>query len=97
MESRDFERMIGVLESIRDQQRQQLEHQNQALVLQREQFALVQKQAERVERIQDRAEKLQEGSSQIVARSRRAAAVVLPIILALVVYVSWLIFRLTTR
>ena len=45
----DIQRLVAVLEEIRDNQRLQLERQAEALALQREQFALVQKQYERVD------------------------------------------------
>jgi len=89
----DTQRLASLLEEIRDNQRLQLEHQTEALALQREQFALVQKQQERAERIQDRAEEIQAKSAQLVAGSRKVFAVVIPIIIALIVYLSWLLFR----
>ena len=89
----DTQRLISVLEEIRDNQRIQLERQAEALALQREQFALVQKQQERVERIQDRAEEIQAKSAQLVAGSRKVFAIVLPIIVVLVIYLSWILFR----
>jgi len=89
----DTQRLVSVLEEIRDNQRLQLERQAEALALQREQFALVQKQQERAERIQDRAEAIQAKSAQLVAGSRKVFTVVIPIIIALIVYLSWLLFR----
>lgn len=89
----DIQRLVSVLEEIRDNQRLQLERQAEALSLQREQYALVQKQQERAERIQDRAEAIQAKSAQLVAGSRKVFAVVLPIIVLLIVYLSWLLFR----
>ena len=86
-------RMIRVLEELRDGQKLQLERQQEALQVQREQFALVQKQFERTERIQDRAEQIQDRSAQLVGWSRRLMIIVLPIIVALLAYLSWLMFR----
>lgn len=86
------DRMLEVLEQIRDNQRLQLERQQEALSLQREQFALFQKQVERTERIQDRAEQLQERSAQVVGAARKSMIVVLPVLVALIAYVSWLLF-----
>ena len=71
-----------------------LEHQREALALQREQTALLQKQNERAERIHQRAEQLQIKSAQLVARVRKTLAIMLPVIVILVVYVSWLVFTL---
>ena len=86
-------RMIRVLEELRDGQKLQLERQQEALQVQREQFALVQKQFERTERIQDRAEKLQAKSADIVGIARKTLLLIVPVVIALIAYVSWLIFR----
>ena len=51
------------------------------------------RQAERAERIQDRAEELQAKSAGIVKSARRSLAVILPVVVVLIVYISWLIFR----
>jgi len=51
------------------------------------------KQFERTERIQDRAEKLQAKSADIVGIARKILLVIVPVVIALIVYVSWLIFR----
>ncbi len=64
-----------------------------AWLLQREQFALVQKQSDRTERIQDRAEHIQATSAQLVAGARKALAIILPIVIVLIIYLPWLIFR----
>jgi hypothetical protein len=93
MSDSDVQRVMTVLEEIRNNQKLQLERQAEALALQREQFALVQKQAERVERIQDRAEQLQARGAQIVSKSRWIVAIALPAVILLILYVSWLLFR----
>lgn len=87
------DRLHDLLEQIRDNQQLQIERQQEALALQREQFALFQKQVERTERIQDRAEQLQEKSAQIVGTARKSMSVVLPVLVLLIAYVSWLLFR----
>lgn len=88
----DIQRLAAVLEEIRDNQRLQLEHQAEALSLQREQFAFIQKQNERTERLQVRAEAIQEKSAELVAGSRKVFTVMIPIVIALIIYVSWLLF-----
>lgn len=87
------DRLAALLQQVRDNQCLQLERQAEALALQREQFALMRQQFERAERLQDRAEAIQARSAQLVSAGRRAMAVVLPIILALVLYLTWLLFR----
>ena len=79
MEPDDVKRMTGLLEQIRDQQAQLLE--------------IARRQAERTERIQDRAEALQEKGAGMMTAARRVLAVVLPVVVLLIAYLSWLIFR----
>ena len=93
MHDQDSQQLIRVLEEIRDNQKTQLERQAESLALQRELFALVQKQTERAERLQDRAEELQAKGAQLVTGARKGMVVVLPIIVLLLAYLSWLIFR----
>jgi uncharacterized membrane protein (DUF106 family) len=89
----DIQKLVRVLEEIRDNQKLQLDRQAEAYALQREQFAVVRKQAERVERIQDRAEQIQAKSAQLVAGSRKVMTFVLPVIVILILYLSWILFR----
>jgi hypothetical protein len=97
MNDPELQRLIRVLEEIRDNQKIQLERQAEALALQREQFGLVRKQAERAERIQDRAEEIQARSATLIAGARRTFFIVLPILIVLIGYVSWLLFRYYMR
>lgn len=86
MDPNDGARIVTLLEQVRD---------NQAamLALQKEQFELVRRQVERTERIQDRAEELQARGVGIMKTARRSLAILLPIVILLVAYLSWLIFR----
>jgi hypothetical protein len=93
MDDSDVTKCLRLLEQIRDGQSLQLERQAEALTLQREQLAVVQRQIERTERIQDRAERLQAVSVRLVRAARIATAVLLPLILVLILYVSWLLFH----
>ncbi len=61
--------------------------------MQKEQFELVRRQVERAERIQDRAEELQEKGMGIMKTARRSLAFVLPVVIVLIIYLCWLIFR----
>jgi uncharacterized membrane protein (DUF106 family) len=87
------DRIAQLLSDIRDGQKLQLARQEEALALQREQFAMVQKQVARTEQLQDRAERIQDRSAQLVGMARKSMIVVLPIIAALIAYLSWLLFR----
>ena len=79
MDTDQTRQILAVLEQIRD---------NQAAMLE-----LVRRQNERTERIQDRAEELQSRSSGMIRVARGTLAVVLPIVILLIAYLSWLLFR----
>jgi uncharacterized membrane protein (DUF106 family) len=79
MERNDSARIVELLEQIRDNQAAQLE--------------LSRRLAERTERIQDRAEDLQERGMGIMKTARRSLAIVLPVVILLIIYLSWLLFR----
>lgn len=87
------ERFLALLEEIRGNQRLQIERQTEALALQKEQFDMVRKQFERTERLQTRAEELQNKSAQLVASSRGVLKFIIPVIILLLAYLTWLIFR----
>lgn len=82
----DTARTLALLEQIRD-------NQMTALAMQKEQFELFRRQVERTERIQDRAEELQARSAGIMNTARRSLAIVLPVVILLIAYLTWLIFR----
>ncbi len=83
-----------VLEEIRDDQKKLLAQNQQALDLSKEQFELVKSQHERAGKIQDRAEALQTRGEGLVGGARKVFLVVVPILIALLIYVSWLLFGL---
>jgi uncharacterized membrane protein (DUF106 family) len=82
----DTARTLALLEQIRD-------NQAAALAMQKEQFELFRRQVERTERIQDRAEELQARGAGIMNTARRSLAFVLPVVILLIAYLTWLIFR----
>lgn len=86
MEPQDTARLISLLERM---------HANQeaALAVQKEQFEMFRRQVERTERIQDRAEEMQARGMGIMKTARRSLAIVLPIVILLIAYLTWLIFR----
>ena len=85
--------LLGVLKEIRQSQKAQLEGQREALSLQREQVQMARRQFERAEKLQDRAEKMQDSGASMMRTARRVLAIILPIVIGLVIYLSWLIFR----
>ena len=86
MEPDETARLLALLERMRD-------NQETALAMQKEQFELFRRQMERTERLQDRAEELQARGMGIMTTARRSIAFVLPIVILLILYLSWLIFR----
>ena len=93
MDNDEAARIAALLEQIRDNQAEQLARQREALEFQKSQFELVKRQAERAEKIQDRAEELQAKSAGIMKSARRSIVFILPVVIVLIVYLSWLIFR----
>jgi hypothetical protein len=93
MNTDESAKLLVLLEEIRANQKLQLEHQLEALELQRRQFTVFQEQAARAERIQQKAELLQDRGATLVRAARKAVFVMVPIIVLLLVYLSWLIFR----
>jgi predicted deacetylase len=89
----DTKRVVALLEELRQGQELQLERQLEALELQRKQFAAMQEQFARAERIQSKAELLQDRGARLVQGARKVFIVLVPVIVALIVYVSWLLFR----
>ena len=79
MSEQKIDEAIGLLREIRDNQRAQLEASKQYF--------------ERAKQIQDRSEELQAKSSAIMDRGRAMLAIIIPVVIALIVYVSWLLFR----
>ena len=69
-----------------------MRHQQEALALQKEQIELVQAQYKKAENLQGRAEALQENGHAMMGLARKAMAIILPVIIVLVIYLSWLIF-----
>ncbi|OGT76185.1 MAG: hypothetical protein A2W76_08225 [Gammaproteobacteria bacterium RIFCSPLOWO2_12_47_11] len=89
----DNKEHVDLLKEIRDNQKLQLERQAEALAIQKEQFEIFRKQMEQTQRIQDRAEMLQDKSAQIIGSARKVFIVVVPVLVLLIIYVSWLLFR----
>lgn len=76
----------SLLAEIRDLQQASLE-------LAREQHAMAKRQFERAEALHARAERIQDRSESIMGVARKALFVLLPVIVGLLAYLTWLIFR----
>jgi hypothetical protein len=86
MDKPDADRLAGLLQEIREGQREQLS-------IQREHFELAKTQYDRANAINDRAERIQAKSDALMDRSGQVFKVVIPILVVLVVAAGWLLFR----
>ncbi len=93
-EGQASDRLVELLEEIRDNQRRQLQWQDEALALQRAQFEFVKQQYDRTEALQDRAAAIQQASTQLVDKARRAMAIVLPVIIFAIAVLIFLLVRM---
>ena len=82
MESTPSERLLTEIRDI----------QKQMLALQERTTAIVERQYARAEKIQDRAEAMQAKSEGMVTQGRRFFMVILPVLVFLIGYVSWILF-----
>lgn len=83
-----------MLEEIRDDQRKLLAQNEQLLEITRGELEIVKSQHDRATEIQDRAEAIQARSEGLVGGARKTFFVIIPVLIALLIYVSWLLFRL---
>lgn len=86
MDEQNVERLAGLLQEIRDGQRE-------ALSIQRQHFELAKTQYDRANAINDRAERIQAKSAALIDLSGRVFKVVIPIIAVLIIVAGWLVFR----
>lgn len=86
MDKQDVQRLAGLLQEIREGQREQLS-------IQHEHFELAKTQYDRANAINDRAERIQAKSDALMDRSSRVFKVVIPILVVLVAAAGWLLFR----
>jgi uncharacterized membrane protein (DUF106 family) len=85
--------LFKLLRDIRQNQQTQLSGQQEALELQREQHEMAKHQFDRASQLQDRAERLQDSSAVMMRTARRLLAIILPLVVALVIYLGWLLLR----
>lgn len=83
---------LTLLEDIKELLRGQAETQSQLLASQREYIELYRDQLDRVERINTKAEALQDKGAHLMGFAKKGVFVALVIVLALLVYLSLLLF-----
>lgn len=76
----------ALLAEIRDLQKESLD-------LARKHYEMAEKQFKRAEALHTRAERMQDRSEVMISMARKAFFVILPIIVILLAYLTWLIFR----
>jgi len=89
----ESEEVLALLRSIHQNQIQSLELQRESLELQRKAVEVSLTQFARAEKLQDKAEHIQARSAEMIAAGRRMMKIVLPIIMLLIAYISWLLLR----
>jgi len=87
------EQIITLLKEIRDAQQEQLKRQDKALALQQEQYAMVKIQFDRAEKLNDKAEAIQKKSASLIANAGKLFKIIVPILILLIAYLSWQMFR----
>jgi len=87
MDKQDVDRLAGLLQELREAQREQLS-------IQREHFELAKTQYDRANAINDRAERIQAKSDSLIDRSSRIFKLVIPILVLLLAAAGWLLFRI---
>jgi t-SNARE complex subunit (syntaxin) len=92
-DSEKLDRMVRLLEELRDNQRTQLERQGEALALQKQQVEMVREQHEKAVQLQDRAGAIQETSARLITRIQKFVPMAMVIVIILIIYLTWLLFR----
>lgn len=87
MDKQDVDRLAGLLQELREAQREQLS-------IQREHLELAKTQYDRAKAINDRAERIQAKSDSLIDRSSRIFKLVIPILVLLLAAAGWLLFRI---
>ena len=89
----ESEEVLALLRNIQGNQLQSLAMQRESLELQRKAVEATLSQFSRAEAIQAKAEQIQARSAEIMASGWRTMKVLLPVIIVLIIYLSWLLFH----
>ncbi len=81
-----------LLEDIRDGQKKLLEQGNRLVEIAGSELEVLKRHYDRAEKIQDRAEQLQARGEGLVGGAKKVFYVIVPVLIALLLYVSWLLF-----
>jgi hypothetical protein len=93
MNEPDTEKIIALLEELRDGQKLQLERQAEAIAQQRERLATLDQAKAAAQDIQSQSAHTLRKSEQLIKRARFMAVSVVPLALVLLVVVCWLAFH----
>jgi len=88
-----LDRIVRLLEEVRDNQRDQLEHQAESLAIQKDQYQAFLPQHEKTAQLQQRAEAIQERSARLVGGIQRVFPLALALTLVLIGYITWILLR----
>ncbi len=93
MSERDIEKIIALLEELRDGQKLQLHRQAEAIAQQKERLATLDQAKAAAENIQNQSASTLRKSEQLINRARFMSVFVVPLALVLLVVVCWLAFH----
>jgi uncharacterized membrane protein YdfJ with MMPL/SSD domain len=93
MSERDIEKIIALLEELRDGQKLQLHRQAEAIAQQKERLATLDQTKAAAENIQHQSANTLRKSEQLINRARFMSVFVVPLALVLLVVVCWLAFH----
>jgi hypothetical protein len=88
-----LDRIVRLLEEVRDNQRDQLERQAESLAIQKDQYQAFLRQHEKTAQLQQRAEALQERSARLVRGIQRVFPLALALTVVLIGYITWILWR----
>jgi len=87
MDTQDVERLAGLLQEIRDGQREQL-------AIQRQHFEIAKTQYDKANAINEHAERIQAKTAALIDRSGKVFKVITPVLVILVLAAGWMLFTL---
>jgi len=93
MEDKAQDMLLQALKELSENQAKQLELQRESLHIQQEQYRMALESYEKQRELQQRAEVLQNKSAGMMELGRKLFFIVIPILVALIAYLSWMLFR----
>ena len=93
MDDKTQSKLLQTLQELTENHAKQLELQKESLHIQREQYRMALESYEKQRELQLRAEVLQNKSAGMMELGRKLFFIVIPVLVALIAYLSWMLFR----